>query len=592
MLATLAVASDHSAIQDLAIVLAVAGVAVLAMGRFGIATIPAFLVAGAVSGPYALGLIQSPDTLTTISELAIILLLFGIGLHLDMREIRQGSMWMFGAATLALALCIAVLWPVAMLWGLDPMPALAVAMAMSLSSTALVTRRLMKQRALRLPAGRLSVIILIVQDLAVPLMLIGLSLLARTEDPSATTALADGASTPPIEWFLSMAKAATLSLGGLVLLVFAGRWMLPWVLRQAASSGSDEVLLTLGLGAAIGLALLTQLLGFSYELGAFLAGLILASTPFKLQLGALLSPARDFFLAVFFTTLGMAINPATLADLWFVIVLASIALAVIKAVAIAFASWASGAIGAVATTTGLTLAQAGEFSLVLLQAAAVAALLSPDQTSAAVAVVVISLVFAPIPILASTRLEHLASRLPRPPWLKVPPTPTATKNDPASHEHRVIIAGFGPVGQVAAEALEGLDLHITVIELNPATVHTHSALGRHVVFGDVSRTEVLEAAGVPEAHAIIITIPDERAAMRACQHAKELNPHIRVIARFPFLGKGLLAKSLGADEIVVDEVATATAMQQLVVQYLKLPPTNAAPAAAEKLPREPDCDQP
>lgn len=584
MLTLLAFAdAAHPAMEDLAIVLAVAGLAVIIMGRFGMATIPAFLVAGAVSGPYALGLIHSPDTLATISDLAIILMLFSIGLHLDPHEIRTGSKWMFMAAALSILVSIAALWPLAMLWGLGAAPALAVAMALSLSSTALVTRRLMKQRALRLPAGRLAIIVLVMQDLAVPLMLIVLSLLVHStvQSTDSTLALPEH---EPAGW-LAMARSAAMSLGGLGVLIVVGRWLLPRMLKSAAAIGGDEVLLTLGLAAAIGFSLLTQLLGFSYELGAFLAGLILGSTPFRLQLGALLSPARDFFLAVFFTTLGMAINPAALADLWLAIILGSLALASIKSVAIAASAWAAGATGPVASTTGLTLAQGGEFSLVLLQAASAAALLTVDQTSAAVAIVVISLILAPLPILASTRLERLASKLPRPPWLRVPPPQSTPTSDSAPHEHRVIIAGFGPVGQVAAEALEGLDLHITVIELNPATVHTHSALGRNVVFGDVSRTEVLEAAGVPEAHAIIITIPDERAAMRACQHAKELNPKIRVIARFPFLGKGLLAKSMGADEIVVDEVATASVLQRLVVEYLDLPPETPAPEQPQPEPR-------
>ncbi|MCB1282224.1 MAG: cation:proton antiporter, partial [Salinibacterium sp.] len=454
MLAVLAsAASENSAIPDLAIVLAVAGLAVLAMGRFGVAAIPAFLVAGAVSGPYALGLIQSPETLATISELAIILLLFGIGLHLDLGEIRHGSKWMFSAAAFAVGLCILALWPFGLLLGLSPASSLAVAAAMSLSSTALVTRRLMKQRALRLPAGRLSVIVLIMQDLAVPLLLVIIGLLAP-DDPNAKDASS----------FTDMAVKAGASLVGLGALVVVGRYLLPLLLRQAASLGSDEVLLTLGLAAAIGFAIITQRLGFSYELGAFIAGLLLGSTPFKLQLGALLSPARDFFLAVFFTTLGMAINPEALTDVWLVVLIASAVLAAVKAAAIAVSCWAAGAPGPIASTTGLTLAQAGEFSLVLLQAAAGAALLTLDQTSAAVAVVVISLILAPVPILATTRLEALASRLPRAPWLAHPSSANEHQPGDTADRRSVIIAGFGPVGQVAAEALEWMDVHITVIE--------------------------------------------------------------------------------------------------------------------------------
>ena len=557
-------AAQGSTLHDLAIVLAVAGLTAIAMGRAGVGAIPAFLVAGALSGPFALGLIQSPDSLHTISELAIILLLFGIGLHLDLNELRHGSVWMLVAGLVSIILTILVFWPITLAFGLAPLPALAVAIAMTVSSTALVLRRLMRQRALKLPMGRLSVIILIVQDLAVPFMLVAIDLLAGMYSPDPDS---------PKMTAMGMAKGAGLSLSGLVALILVGRWLLPPLLRQAASVGGDEVLLILGLAAAIGCAIVTSLLGFSYELGAFLAGLLLGSTPFHLQLGALLAPARDLFMAVFFTTLGMAVDPATLIEVWPVVLIGGTLLALVKASLITFSAWACGAAGAVALATGLTLAQAGEFSLVILQAAENSALITPEHYAATVAIVVLSLILAPLPIFLAPKLEVLASKVGRAPWLKKASTKVVEVT--ADDRRRVIIGGFGPVGQVAAEALEWMDIDVVVIELNAKTVHNHSALGRRVVYGDVSRVDVLESAGIRDAAAIILTVPDEQAVLRACQHAKHLNPQIRVIARFNYLGKGLLAKSMGADEIVVDEVATAMAMQTLVAEYLKVsPPAN------------------
>ncbi len=557
MLLTLMVADGGAGggtMFGLFIVLALAGLTALVMGKAGIAAIPAFLIAGAIAGPHAVGLVGESADLGAIGDLAIILLLFGIGMHIDPGELRHGSLRLVLAGLLSVVLSIALLWPAAMLFGLDWAGASALAMALSVSSTAVVLRRLMRRRELRQPVGRLSLAVLIVQDLAVPLLLIAITALGKFRSGA-------GAEADP----MMVVLRAGASMAGVVVLIVGGRLVMPRLLRQTSLVGSDEVMLTLGVAIAIGSALATSVLGFSYELGAFLAGLILGGTPFRHQVSALMGPARDFFLAVFFTTLGMAVDPAPLATLWPVVVVGGALMIAIKSVAIGVSSWAFWGTGLVAGTAGLTLAQAGEFSLILLDAAGGAGLLDERVRSVSVAIVVISLVLMPLPVALGKLVSPWLERVPLPPWRR-------TRDDGIGAGEaddgaiRVVVGGFGPIGRVAAEHLEKLGVRTTVIELNEKTVRTHRAMGRRIIFGDVSHADILESAGVRDADALILTVPDEDANLRACRVARSMNPDICIVVRMNHLGKALQAKSLGADAIVVEEVAAAEAMERVVTE--------------------------
>lgn len=545
--------------SGLFVVLALAGVTALIMGRAGIAAIPAFLIAGAIAGPHAVGLVASAEQLGGISELAIILLLFGIGLHIEPGELGKGSIRLVGVGVVSVFGSILLLWPAAMLFGLGWAPALAVAMALCVSSTAVVLRRLMQRRELRHPTGRLALAVLIVQDLAVPVLLIAISALGKLHAGTETEA------SP-----MRIVAVAAASVGGVAVLLIVGRLVLPRLLRQASIVGSDEVMLSLGVAAAIGSALATNALGFSYELGAFLAGLLLGATPFRHQVGALMGPARDFFLAVFFTTLGMAVDPGPLVDVWPAVLIGGTAMIAIKTFAIGLSSWTLWGTGLVAVSVGVTLAQAGEFSLILLEAASTKGLIDENVETAAVAIVVLSLILTPVPIAAAKLFTPWLERIPLPFWRR-----SDRPDEGHGHEGdglRVIIGGFGPIGRVAADQLERDGIQTTIIELNEKTVRTNSALGRHMVYGDLSKGDVLESAGVRSAKALILTSPDESANLRACQIGRSMNADMCIVARMNHLSKGLQAKSLGADAIVVEEVAAAEAMERIVAERFGVKP--------------------
>lgn len=559
----LAAESGGALIGDLLIVLATAAIVALGMQRLRLALTPAYLIAGAIVGPDALGLVSSAESLADISHLAIILLLFGVGLQMDTSMIRRGTLSIISIGIVSIVLTGFIGWPVGMLFGLTPAAAVAVSMALSLSSTAVVLKILSQRRELHLPAGRLTLGVLIVQDLAAPLMLMIVALLAR----AGGTKPVENAGWSVIDSFGPIA-GPTVSVGGLVLLVVLGRYALPGILSEAAKAKTSESLLILSGAVAIGAAAATNALGFSEELGAFLAGFLLSRTPFRHQLSGQIGPTRDLFVAVFFTTVGMKLHPAAVAEWWWIILGGSVALVVIKTVVISACAWSMGAGLAIASASAFWLAQGGEFSLVILEEAQQHGILDAEPASVVIAIVVISLVVTPALMSAGRAAAQRLHGIGVAPWTK-PSALNETIETAQGAGPRVVVGGFGPVGRAVADRLAQEGIAITIIEMNAETVRTQAKLGRRVVFGDVGSPEVLESAGVQDADALVLTIPDESATFRACQAARKLAPDLFIAVRTSYVGRGLAARSVGADYVTVDELATAEAMQKEIITRLE-----------------------
>lgn len=589
---------------DFLIVFATATIVTLTLRRLRVATIPAYLVAGALVGP-ALGLVTG-ESVSGIASLAIILLMFGIGLHMDLKELTGDLLPIFAVGAVATIAVALIFWPVAMVFGLSAPSALAIGMALSMSSTAAVLRTLQQRRELKSFHGRVSFGILIVQDLLVIAFLSLIPTLgtwATSLDPTAVTEPGEAVAHATI-WDLLL--KAVVTIGGVAAMIFLGRLALPKLLAYAAKDSSPDVLLVVAGAVALGAAVLTGVLGLSPELGAFLAGFLLASTPFKHQVSGQLTPMRDLFMAIFFVAVGLNLPLAQVASLWWVVLLAVVACLVIKTVGNAGMLWLGGLSAPVALAVGLTLSQAGEFTLVLLQFAGSEDVRAIDAQTAAGATGVVAITLMLTPALMSLgrklgpRLAHVKSvRLLPFAALKASPLesgPGGEAGDPAegssgeeSAPPRVIIAGFGPVGRAVAQRLDLLGAESTVIELNPATVKRQGGLGKRVVYGDVTNPEVLESAGVREADAFILTIPDDEASLRAVRAVRDLSPSVFIAVRSSFLSKGLQARQLGADHVTIEEIATAETMaDQVHKQFQKRRAEAAAARAKESGPVEPE----
>lgn len=575
---------------DLLVILSTAAVVATIFRRLRLEVIPGYLVAGAIVGPHALGLVRGAQNVDQISGLAIILLMFGIGLTLDTASVRRGALSLLSVGVLSTLAFVLLAWPVAMLFGPTAPAALVIAMALSISSTAVLLRILQQRRELRQTHGRICVGVSIAQDMVSVMFLAMLPPIAAWA--GVTTPTPDVAVLPGP---LRLLSAAALGFGGIVAMLAAGYVLLPRLMqivaRTEAKSGSPtgELVLVLAAAVAMGAAILTGALGFSPEMGAFLAGFMLSLTPFRHHLAGQLAPLRDLLMAIFFTAVGLRVDPALLASDWPLILLGLLALLAFKGALIGITAWALGATAPASVLCAVYLAHAGEFSLVILGAGEKAGILMHGRVGNAVAIVVLSLVVAPLLVGPGHALATRAAALPMAWWIRRSAMrdahpPDATDAASAARVGPVVIAGFGPVGRNLAERFQKLGVPFAVIELNPSTVRTQATLGRSVVYGDVTNPEVLESAGIRQAEAVILTIPDEDAVIRACQLIRRMSPGIFITARTNYLSRGIKARLAGADHVVVEEMVTAEAMVRDVLDHLGRRRSLAPPHAGETPP--------
>lgn len=570
---------------DLLAILATAGFIATIFKRLRLESIPGYLVAGAIVGPHALRLVSSAETVEQISQLAIILLMFTIGLMLETSALHRGMLSILAVGVVSTVLVTLGNWPIVMLLGGTPPRAMVVSMALSMSSTAVLLRLLQQRRELKQPHGQLCVGVSIAQDILSVVFLAALPIILVWEKGDAAEVARAGSRTmsPAMLWFMRLTA--------MVCVIVLGRIGIPRLLHFVARSdrgrggtGSAELVLVVSAALAVGAALVLGSLGFSPEMGAFLAGFMLSFTPYRHQLAGQLAPMKDLLMAIFFTAVGLKLDPSVMIHSWGHIVFGVLMLLVGKTVVIGATSWALGASGSVALLGGVYLANAGEFSLVIIASAAAAGMLEPSAVAALIAIVVVSLVVSPLLVEPAHAWALRAGRLRLAPWISASVLrashhethegPRAADDPPESphadhSEHRVIIAGYGPVGRSLADRLIKRRVPVTIIELNPRTVEKQTTLGTSIIYGDVTNPEVLESAGIRAADALVITVPDELAVMRACQVAKTLRPDLFIATRTSYLSQAIRARALGADSVIVEEIVTAEAMANLVAELLE-----------------------
>lgn len=589
----LAVGSEtEDYVRDLLVILLAAAAVSIFTRRIRLPSIPGYLIVGALFGGSVFGFIKSDENVRQITDLAIVLLMFTIGLHLDTDSIRSGmvSILIVGvASTVGSALA---LWPLGMAFGLGWEQALAVGLGLSMSSTAVVLGILQQRREVHRIHGRLCVGIALTQDLLAIAFLLLIPVLAHShrnganiEAASDAAAIAHRIADTTVLQKLATVGKALLGVGALI---GFGRWVMPRLLREASRDSNTEALLVVSAAGALAAAVITSVLGVGAALGAFLAGFLLSATPFRHQLAGQLSPMRDLFMAVFFTAVGIKVNIADALDAWWVVGLGVIALLAVKTAVIGFATWAGGATAPISGLTATLLSQGGEFSLVILGIAANEYGMFEDQaTSVLIAVVVLSLILTTPVYMLGIRAQETLARVPLARWITNPalsghhtrashgpsnthaPSESGADDPPLPYPHRpVIIAGFGVVGRNLVEHFAAAGIPYVVIELNPATVVKQQKLGRRFVFGDITNGDVLESAGIHAAEAIVLTIPDDEAVLRACRLIRQMNPRIFIAARTSYLSRAIAATELGADYVTVEEVVTAQDMAKQVMERL------------------------
>lgn len=523
-------ASHQAAVNDALVLLLTTVIIVPLMRRFNTSPILGFLAAGIFLGPNGFGLVRDVATSKALAELGVVFFLFEMGLELSTSKLQSLGMDVFGLGTSSFLVTGALLSFAASLAKIPTTTAIVIGAGLALSSSAFVLQLLSERGEVGTRFGRASFGILLFQDLAVVPILVLTPLLAGSGGAAAVgTAIS-----------IASAKAAV----ALLFIVLMGKNFLQPVFRFVARSKSSEAFIAVILLTVLGTSSLTQALGLSDTLGAFLAGVMLAETKYKHQVEADIKPFRGLLLGLFFITVGFSIDlNLAMANLGTVVSLVTGLLAV-KAAVIAAAGVAIGISLGSSLRTGLLLSQGGEFAFVIFGLAQGVGVLPVDLAQLLLLVVAISMALTPG--LADIG-RNIASRMESKRGLIGMRMEDA---DSADARDFVMVAGWGRVGQSVCELLDAKLVRYMAFDMSPTRVIDARNKGLPVYFGNACRPEVLRSAGVERARAIVITLDDPKAALQAVQNIRREFPDIRVFCRARDSKQQRLLQAAGATAIV------------------------------------------
>ena len=525
---------------DLVIVLGSAAVVATLLRYVGVPSIAGFILAGTLSGPKALGLVQDSHQVEVLAEVGVALLLFGIGLELSLGHLRR--LWkaiVFGGGiqVTATVACTAAL---AVWYGLETGPAVFLGCVVAISSTAVVLRGLSTRGELDSPHGRLAVGILVFQDLCVVPMLLAVPILAGAESSAREIAL-----------------AAITGLAILAGVLVAASRVVPDLLAFVARTGERELFILTVFVVCFGIAWGLSLAGIKLALGAFLAGLIVAGSEFRHQAMSDLIPVREVFASVFFVSVGM------LLDIWDVIehfapILGLLGLILIGKFAIMLGMGLVLRMPLrVAILSAATLCQIGEFSFILLSAASGTGLLGNELSHNLLVAIILSMLLTPMLIAFG---PHLALGADRVPWLnRILGAEPPGVDDHEPHEDHVIVAGYGRAGREVCRAARDAGFACIAVDVNVDNVRSAKAAGELAVYGDVTQKEVLEELGCRNARLVVVTMNDTQTTGHAVRAIRRTSTDVPVIARAQYDMDEDSLRAAGATRVVTSE-ATASAV--------------------------------
>ena len=501
----------HSVVADVlfggVVLLGAALVSVLVFRKLGLGAVLGYLVAGIVIGPDVLALTGEAETILGYSEIGIILLLFLVGLELSPRRLWLMRRDIFVFGPLQVALCGLAMFAVISL----AMPvfswqaALVLGLPLALSSTAQVLPLLQSQDRMKTDYGEKSFSILLFQDLSIVPLLTIVAALSRAPAP---------------EGAVSGWRLVIYAVLAIIALVLAGRYLLSPLLRLVGKISERELFIVTGLFTVCASAAVMQMIGVSAALGAFVAGVMLAESPYRHELEADIDPFRSILLGLFFLAVGMMLDlDVVFAQPWLVVGLA-VALVSVKTGVIFLLGRFFGLTSSASIIMALLLSQGGEFGFVLFAAAQQAQLIESEAASFFGAVVTLSMATTPFLMILAGRLATRKSS-------------TKVKlDDPAmAAQANVIVVGHGRFGQNVAQIMQAAGRSVTIIDINPETIDLSEEFGRKVFYGDGTRIDLLHRAGAQEACAIFFCIDDRGVDADTLLPVRETFPNTKIFAR-------------------------------------------------------------
>jgi monovalent cation:H+ antiporter-2, CPA2 family len=533
------------------VVLLVVSIVVLYLSHFvRLPPIVGFLVSGVLLGPHGLGLIRAVEQVEQIAEIGVVLLLFTIGLEFSLADLMRMRRAVLLGGTLQIVAVTAAVYVLAFAVGLPSSDAVFLGMTASLSSTAVVLRLLQQRAEVDAPHGRMSLAILVLQDLMIVPMMLLVPVLAGSANGLA----------PALGRFVIEALVV------LLLVLVLARFVVPQLLDRVVYTRNRDLFLLTVVTVCLAVAWAASLAGLSLALGAFLAGLLVSESEYSHQALADILPFRDLFAAFFFISIGMLLDlELAVSQPLFLVGIVAILLT-IKVVAAALASFAVGSSLRTAVTTGMAMSQVGEFSFVLAGAGFLAGLMTTDTYQWFVVSAVATIGVTPFMLRAAPSLATLLNRL-----------PLAERSDVASDhggeahvlEGHLVIVGYGVNGKNVARAAQIAGVPYVVVEMNPTLVASESARGVPIQYGDATRQALLEHVGVRKARAVVIVLSDAATTRQVTALVRSMNVGCTIVARTRYVREVEALKELGADTVIPEELETSVEIvSRVLASYL------------------------
>lgn len=527
-------------LAPIVIVLLVSVITVIYCRKFNIPSMLGYLLVGFIAGPGMFKLIPQGHATDYLGEIGIVFLMFSIGLEFSLPKLKAMRRLVFGLGGLQVIVTMLSIIGILMLMGVNFNWAFAAAGAMTMSSTAIVSRILSEKTELGQPHGQMAMGVLLMQDIAVvPLMILIPALGGNGEEGSLWAALG----------LAGLKMLVTLG----VLFVVGSKVMSRWF-RMVAKRKSSELFMINVLLVTLGVAYLTELEGLSMALGAFVAGMLLSETEYRFQVEDDIRPFRDILLGFFFITVGMKLDIQALIGGWQQILILLAILLVLKALVVFFIALHMKHPIADSLKTALYLAQGGEFGFVMLNISSKINMVSPELEQAATAAILLSMIIAPF-ILGSS--DAIVSRFVKSSWdMKAVDLHSMLVETMSKSDH-VLIIGFGRGGQTVGRVLAQENIPFFALDLDIARVQVARNAGEPVSFGDAKRREVLEAAGLERAKMVVITLNNMHETQHVLDNIMSLHPSMPVYVRATNDDYVKTFTDMGAEEAVSDTKETS-----------------------------------
>ncbi len=495
----------HSFVAESAPLLGFALLFVLIFRRMGLGATLGYLVAGALVGPQVLGLVGGAESKMGIAEFGIALLLFLVGLELSPSRLWRMKRDIFGFGLLQVVLCgIALSLVIGYGANFSLSAALALGLPLALSSTAQVLPMLQSAGRLRTPFGERAFSTLLFQDISIVPLITIIAILSRNP------ADAEG----PPGWLLAIYTVAAIT--GLVL---AGRYLLRPLFRLIGNWGERELFVFAGLFTVVGAAALMQSIGLSTALGAFIAGVMLADSPYRHEIEADIEPFRSILLGLFFLSVGMMLDLSAIAERPVFVLGMAAALIVTKTIVITGLAMAFRMPWRQALGLGLLLSQGGEFGFVLFAQAQNALLIAPEAVSVFSAVVTLSMATTPFLMMFTKRFRADAVEV------------QGEREGPVSDGSNALIIGYGRFGQTVGQMLNAQGIAVTLIDTDIEMIDIAGQFGAKVYYGDGTRIDMLRQAGAGEAQLILFCLDGDKIEPELVEAVHESFPQASIFVR-------------------------------------------------------------